>query len=228
VGRTRLRGVVVLTAAAVVVSGVGMGLAVSMGRPSATAAAPSAAEAAMSAAVFSTSAEAVQWERAYLGDLRVKRRAQEQMTRAKAAKDRAAWAARQRAARARAARAKAARLAVRLAAARASARKAAAGGGGSPKAVARRMLAARGMDSGQFSCLDKLWTRESGWRVTARNPSSGAYGIPQALPGAKMASVGADWRTNAATQIRWGLGYIDSRYGTPCRAWRNAQRFGWY
>ncbi|MCH4250333.1 MAG: lytic transglycosylase domain-containing protein [Microbacteriaceae bacterium] len=79
----------------------------------------------------------------------------------------------------------------------------------------------------QFSCLVKLWNRESGWRTTAQNPS-GAYGIPQALPGSKMASAGADWRTNAATQIKWGLGYISGRYGTPCGAWGHSQSTGWY
>ena len=97
---------------------------------------------------------------------------------------------------------------------------------GSPRAIARDMLAKRGQ-SDQFGCLDNLWTRESGWRTTASNPS-GAYGIPQALPGSKMASAGADWRTNPATQIRWGLGYIDGRYGSPCNAWAHFQSRGWY
>ncbi len=97
---------------------------------------------------------------------------------------------------------------------------------GSPRAIARDQLAARGW-SDQFGCLDNLWTRESGWRTTAAN-SSGAYGIPQALPGSKMASEGSDWRTNPATQIRWGLGYIGSRYGDPCGAWSHFQSKGWY
>ncbi len=97
---------------------------------------------------------------------------------------------------------------------------------GSPRAIARDQLAARGW-SDQFGCLDNLWTRESGWRTTASNPS-GAYGIPQALPGSKMASAGADWRTNPATQIRWGLGYISGRYGDPCGAWSHFQNRGWY
>ncbi len=97
---------------------------------------------------------------------------------------------------------------------------------GSPRAIARDQLAQRGW-SDQFGCLDNLWTRESGWRTHAAN-RSGAYGIPQALPGSKMASAGADWRTNPATQIRWGLGYIDSRYGGPCNAWANFQNKGWY
>jgi hypothetical protein len=99
--------------------------------------------------------------------------------------------------------------------------------GGDPKSIARSMLAERGW-SGQFGCLDSLFKRESGWRVHAQNPSSGAYGIPQALPGRKMASAGPDWRNNAATQIRWALGYIEDRYGTPCGAWSHSQRTGWY
>jgi hypothetical protein len=95
------------------------------------------------------------------------------------------------------------------------------------QATARGMLAARGWGDDQFSCLVSLWNKESGWRVNAANPS-GAYGIPQALPGSKMASAGADWQTSAATQISWGLGYISGRYGTPCGAWQHSQSNGWY
>lgn len=80
----------------------------------------------------------------------------------------------------------------------------------------------------QFSCLLPLWNQESGWNTYATNPSSGAYGIPQALPGSKMASAGLDWQTNAYTQIRWGVGYIQSTYGTPCNAWAHEQANGWY
>jgi len=80
----------------------------------------------------------------------------------------------------------------------------------------------------QWSCLDKLFNKESHWNHRARNPGSGAYGIPQALPGSKMASAGADWLTNPATQVRWGLGYIKGRYQTPCGAWAHSQRTGWY
>ena len=79
----------------------------------------------------------------------------------------------------------------------------------------------------QFPCLNKLWNKESNWRTTAANPS-GAYGIPQSKPGSKMASEGSDWRTNAATQIKWGLGYIEGRYGSPCKAWSHSQSSGWY
>jgi uncharacterized protein YabE (DUF348 family) len=99
---------------------------------------------------------------------------------------------------------------------------------GSARSAARALAAERGWGESQFTCLDRLWTRESGWRVDADNPSSSAYGIPQALPGSKMASAGADWRTNAVTQIEWGLGYIAGRYGTPCGAWAKSQAAGWY
>jgi len=80
----------------------------------------------------------------------------------------------------------------------------------------------------QFPCLDKLWTKESHWNTKASNSGSGAYGIPQALPGSKMGSEGSDWRTNPATQIEWGLGYIRDRYGSPCGAWGFKQSHGWY
>ncbi|MFB7452707.1 peptidoglycan-binding domain-containing protein [Streptomyces sp. NPDC056194] len=82
--------------------------------------------------------------------------------------------------------------------------------------------------SSQFDCLDNLWIRESSWKVYATNPSSGAYGIPQALPGDKMSVAGADWQTNPATQIEWGLDYIKSRYGSPCAAWSFWQSHNWY
>lgn len=99
---------------------------------------------------------------------------------------------------------------------------------GTARAIGLEMVLARGWDEGQFACLDALWTRESGWRVDAHNKSSGAYGIPQALPGSKMASVAADWQTNPRTQIEWGLGYIAGRYGTPCDAWAFFQARNWY
>ncbi|WP_231907679.1 aggregation-promoting factor C-terminal-like domain-containing protein [Oerskovia enterophila] len=99
---------------------------------------------------------------------------------------------------------------------------------GSSKAIAKSLAAQRGWGDDQFACLDLLWMKESKWNATAENRSSGAYGIPQALPGSKMASAGADWRTNPATQITWGLGYIEGRYGTPCGAWSHSQAKGWY
>lgn len=96
------------------------------------------------------------------------------------------------------------------------------------KAIAKPMVAARGWSKAQFRCLEKLWARESGWNHRAGNRSSGAYGIPQALPGHKMASSGRDWRTNPRTQIKWGLGYIKQRYGAPCGAWSHFVSRGWY
>jgi hypothetical protein len=80
----------------------------------------------------------------------------------------------------------------------------------------------------QFVCLVDLWDRESGWNKYAFNPGSGAYGIPQSLPGTKMASAGANWRTSGMTQISWGLGYVRGRYGWPCAAWRHEESDGWY
>lgn len=97
-----------------------------------------------------------------------------------------------------------------------------------PRTIARAMLPSFGFGSDQFSCLDALYNGESGWNVHADNPSSSAYGIPQALPGAKMASAGSDWENNAATQIRWGLGYIKNSYGTPCGALSFKQGHNWY
>jgi hypothetical protein len=99
---------------------------------------------------------------------------------------------------------------------------------GSPQQIAEAMLGSFGWSSSQFSCLDPLWAHESGWSVTAYNAGSGAYGIPQALPGSRMASAGPNWQTNAATQIRWGLEYIKSTYGSPCAAWDHEQATGWY
>ena len=99
---------------------------------------------------------------------------------------------------------------------------------GSPQQIAQAMLGSFGWSSSQFSCLDPLWAHESGWSVTAYNAGSGAYGIPQALPGSRMASAGPDWQTNAATQIRWGLEYIKGTYGSPCAAWDHEQATGWY
>jgi hypothetical protein len=90
------------------------------------------------------------------------------------------------------------------------------------------LLLSSGFGLNQMPCLDKLWTKESGWNHKARNPSSGAYGIPQAYPGTKMKSAGADWQTNPATQIKWGLGYIKGRYDDPCGAWSHSEETGSY
>ncbi|MHA3704594.1 aggregation-promoting factor C-terminal-like domain-containing protein [Jatrophihabitans sp. YIM 134969] len=99
---------------------------------------------------------------------------------------------------------------------------------GDAQSIAHQMVLARGWGEDQFSCLVSLWNKESGWNVHASNGGSGAYGIPQALPGSKMASAGPDWQDSAATQITWGLGYISGRYGTPCGAWGHSQSTGWY
>lgn len=99
---------------------------------------------------------------------------------------------------------------------------------GDPRSIAQSMLASYGWGQGQFGCLNNLWTKESSWQVGATNPSSGAYGIPQSLPAGKMASAGADWRTNPATQIRWGLSYIQASYGSPCGAWAHSVATNWY
>lgn len=96
------------------------------------------------------------------------------------------------------------------------------------KAIARSMLASHGWGDSEFTCLESLWTRESGWNYQAENASSGAYGIPQALPGTKMSEVADDWATNPATQITWGLNYISGRYGSPCSAWAHSESVGWY
>jgi hypothetical protein len=99
---------------------------------------------------------------------------------------------------------------------------------GTAQSTAYNMMSSFGFDpKTQFGCLNNIWTRESGWRYNAEN-ASGAYGIPQALPGSKMASAGADWQTNPATQIKWGLGYIKSIYGTPCSAWAFWQGHSYY
>lgn len=85
-----------------------------------------------------------------------------------------------------------------------------------------------GWGSDQFACLESLWSKESGWNYQAENSDSGAYGIPQSLPGNKMSTIADDWATNATTQIIWGLRYIDSVYGSPCGAWSHSQATDWY
>ncbi|QAY74199.1 hypothetical protein ET445_13555 [Agromyces protaetiae] len=97
------------------------------------------------------------------------------------------------------------------------------------KAYAADLAASQyGWGGDQFQCLVNLWQKESGWNYAAYNASSGATGIPQSLPGSKMATAGADWQTSAATQIRWGLDYIQRAYGTPCGAWGHSQSMNWY
>ncbi|MEL4318376.1 hypothetical protein WJX64_05120 [Leifsonia sp. YIM 134122] len=99
---------------------------------------------------------------------------------------------------------------------------------GAAQAYAAGAIGAYGWGGDQFGCLQRLWNKESGWRADAYNASSGAYGIPQSLPGEKMASAGVDWRTSAATQINWGLSYIAQRYGSPCGAWDHSVVWNWY
>jgi len=100
--------------------------------------------------------------------------------------------------------------------------------GGDPRTIAKALLPQFGFGADQFSCLDSIYSSESGWNIHADNPTSSAYGIPQALPGSKMASAGSNWQNDAATQIRWGLGYIKGRYGSPCGALGFRQAHGWY
>jgi hypothetical protein len=122
------------------------------------------------------------------------------------------------------------RAAVRKAAAKKASRSAVrsiAPNTGSNRRIGREMAAKRGWTGDQWTCLNNLWTKESGWSTRATNGGS-AGGIPQALPASKMASAGDDWRTSAATQIKWGLGYISGRYGNPCGAWRHFQNRNWY
>ncbi|GAB3159216.1 transglycosylase SLT domain-containing protein [Microbispora hainanensis] len=96
------------------------------------------------------------------------------------------------------------------------------------KAYAFRLVTRNTWSGEQFQCLDSLWTRESNWDHRAYNPGSGAYGIPQALPGHKMGYAGNDWRFNPQTQIKWGLRYIKGRYGSPCGAWGHFRSHNWY
>ncbi|MEU8933216.1 transglycosylase SLT domain-containing protein [Streptomyces sp. NPDC048409] len=101
---------------------------------------------------------------------------------------------------------------------------AATGSASSAQAIAHRMIP----DAAQFTAFSKIVSHESGWNPSATNGSSGAYGLVQALPGSKMASAGSDWKTNPATQIKWGLDYMNSRYGSPTAAWSFWQANGWY
>ena len=177
--------------------------------------------------ILSTRARSVRSER--------QREYQAALARAAAARKAAAAkaAAAEAAVRAAAARAAAQAAAARQAAAKAAAKQqaaqqAASTPSGSPQRIAEQMLSQFGWSGGQFSCLQPLWAHESGWNPYAQNPSSGAYGIPQALPGSKMSSAGGDWQSNPATQIRWGLSYIQGNYGSPCGAWSHEQADGWY
>ena len=94
----------------------------------------------------------------------------------------------------------------------------------SAQAIAHKMIP----NAAQYNAFSNIVEHESGWNVSATNSSSGAYGLVQALPGSKMASAGSDWKTNAKTQIKWGLDYMNSRYGSPTAAWAFWQANGWY
>jgi len=183
-------------------------------------AAPSRLE-RVSAASLANPASQLTDARARLATIELNRLAQEQRRAARrAAKRRAAAAAARRAA--------AQQAAQQPAQQPANSTGGSATPSGNPQQIAMAMLGSFGWPSSQFGCLQSLWNAESGWNPTATNPTSGAYGIPQALPGSKMASAGADWQTNPATQIRWGLGYIKQVYGSPCAAWSHQQATGSY
>jgi hypothetical protein len=157
-------------------------------------------------------------ERQLQHDLAVAKAKAAQVAKAKAAqvaKAKAAQVAKAKAAAARAATVKAAKAAAKLTT-------------GTPQQIAQAMLTGYGWSGSQFPYLYQLWFHESGWNPNAQNLSSGAYGIPQALPGSQMASAGSDWRTNPATQIKWGLNYIQSRYGSPAGAWAHELANNWY
>jgi len=94
----------------------------------------------------------------------------------------------------------------------------------SARTIAHKMIP----DAAQYDAFSKIVEHESGWNPSATNSSSGAYGLVQALPGSKMASAGSDWKSNPATQIKWGLDYMNSRYGSPVKAWSFWQANGWY
>jgi hypothetical protein len=96
--------------------------------------------------------------------------------------------------------------------------------GAGAQAIAHQMIP----DAAQYAAFNSIVSHESGWNVSATNASSGAYGLVQALPGSKMATAGADWKTNPATQIKWGLNYMNSRYGSPAAAWSFWQTHHWY
>ena len=238
--RISIRSIVVASATAVTVTGTALGAAAWSGdAPAPTTAAMGHYDATpvVSAATTRELAAGIARDKAQQHDTVVAaRKAAVDKARALAAakakvkRERAAALARQKAVAAKQARerAEARERKVRAARERASRSTTRVVGSGSAQSIARAMVAQRGWGAGQFSCLVTLWNHESGWRVTAENPSSGAYGIPQALPGSKMASAGSDWRTSAATQIRWGLTYISSRYGTPCSALGAWQAKGWY
>lgn len=212
--RMSVRGVAVATSAAVAVAGLTVGINVlsALADEPGAAAARAAVPAAASLAPATPGGERLA--------------AIQDAADARADKRRAIEKRRKAQARAAAAAAAAAAGAARERASRSTARTTFSG---DVRGIARQIAAQQyGWGNDQFACLNSLWAKESGWNYRASNPSSGAYGIPQALPGSKMGAFGSDWRTNPATQIKWGLHYIDGRYGSPCSAWSSAQSKGWY
>jgi hypothetical protein len=233
VQRKRSKFVVLVAAGAFTVASAGTATAVAW--PSGSASASSAALTTVAQAQVTVATNQIRHEMTLRAEeIRQQQAAQAApaTAQAKAAKAKAAQAraAKIAAAKKAAAAQAAARAAARAAAAKKKAEQAAASAqpSGSPEQIAAAMLSQYGWSSGQMSCLQPLWDRESGWSVSAYNASSGAYGIPQALPGYKMASVGSDWQTSAYTQIKWGLGYITDVYGSPCGAWAHEVADGWY
>ncbi len=213
--RMSVRGVAVATSAAVAVAGITVGINVLSARADepGVAAARAAVPAAASLAPATPGGERLAAIQKAADARADKRRAIEKRRKAEARRQ-----AEARAAAARAARERASRSVTRTTTF-----------SGDARGIARQIAAQQyGWGDGQFACLNSLWEKESGWNHRASNPSSGAYGIPQALPGSKMGAFGSDWRTNPATQIKWGLHYIDGRYGSPCSAWSTAQSKGWY
>ena len=226
-----LRGRLLPVGGGLLAAGLLLTLATVAGAPTPPAAAPAAAPAAVPAAPSADLAQAAALDASASAKLVAAGKAQQ------AAAQQAARVAKIAAANrtARAARAEAAKRGpsaqgktAASAPERRTGRTVTASGPGGAKSLARDMVASRGWGSGEFRCLERLWEKESNWKHTARNSSSGAYGIPQSLPGHKMASAGSDWRTNPATQIRWGLDYIADRYNRPCNAWAHSQRVNWY
>ncbi len=216
--RMSVRGAAVAVSAAVAVAGITAGINVLSARADepGAAAARAAVPAAASLAPATPGGERLAAIQKAADAHADKRRAIEKRRKAEARRQ-AAARAEARAAAERAARERASRSAARTTFS------------GDARGIARQIAAQQyGWGDGQFACLNSLWAKESGWNHRAANPSSGAYGIPQALPGSKMAAFGSDWRTNPATQIKWGLHYIDGRYGSPCSAWSTAQSKGWY
>lgn len=210
---TQVKAGLALTLTASVIAG-GPAIADALGLG---ATAPAAHSAAWETSAARDAGNATQ-SNAAVRDAVAERKAQEKRearAKAKAAAERKAEAARKAEAKRKAEKARAAR------------KRAAGGSPAQNRALGMAMCADKGWSAGQCADLGQLWQKESGWSSRAHNPS-GAHGIPQALPGAKMSSHGSDWSTSARTQIAWGLDYIKGSYGNPSNAWGHSQSRGWY